>query len=240
MSHFLDNIRIVLMQPSHPGNIGAVARAMKNMGLSQLYLVEPRMFPHAEATERAAGADDVLKKAVVVNHFSDAIAGCGLILGTSARPRALAVPCLNAKEAAEKAAGYAATRPVAWIFGRERTGLTNEELGDCHYHVQIPAHSAYSSLNLAQAVQVIAYELWMQMELCPPASDTKQSLASAEEMLQFYEHLEKVLIHVKFLDPTSPKQLMLRLKRLFNRAQVEETEINILRGILKAIEKTVK
>jgi tRNA (cytidine32/uridine32-2'-O)-methyltransferase len=227
--------RIVLVNTSHPGNIGAAARAMKNMGLQQLYLVAPHQFPCAEATARAAGADDLLAKAVCVDTLDAALAGCGLVIGSSARSRTLAIPELNPRECAELAMHEPQSTQAAIVFGRERTGLSNAELDRCHYLVQIPTDPDYPSLNLAAAVQVICYELRMAMGLMPLGQEKPQRFATADEMELFYQHLENTLIEVEFLSPDNPRQLMRRLRRLFGRVRVNENEINILRGILTAV-----
>ncbi len=233
------NIRIVLLNTSHPGNIGAAARAMKTMNLSQLYLVGPQYFPHADATARAAGADDILAQAHVVENFSQAIADCQLVIGASARSRALPWPVVDARECGEKVVAHASQGPVAIVFGREREGLTNEELQLCNYHVHIPCNVEYSSLNLAAAVQVLCYEINVAM-LVNKANDAPQEAfdapASHAEIQRFYQHLEETLVAIDFLDPNNPRQLMPRLQRLFNRVGLEQQELNILRGILSAIE----
>lgn len=233
----LENIRFILVDTTHPGNIGGAARAMKNMGLSQLYLVNPADFPNKKATVRAAGADDLLANARCVASLEQALEGCELVFGTSARTRALPWPVCNPYECAQKVQSEPKKR-MAFVFGRENSGLSNEELALCHYHVHIPTQASFSSLNLAAAVQVIAYELRMAEEASVPRRFKPVfELAGAEQMVGFYSHLEGVLIDLKFLDPKQPKLLMQRLKRLFNRAQVEKTELNILRGILSAIQK---
>lgn len=233
----LDNIRIVLVSPSHPGNIGAAARAMKNMGLSRLYLVSPEQFPHKDATVRAAGADDLLANAVISESLTAAVADCQLVFATSARSRSLPWPLCTPKECAERIAG-SSHQSIAIVFGRESSGLTNEELALCHYHVNIPTKEEFSSLNLAAAVQVIAYELYAN-HFCdvPVVQQSDSVLANAEQIFGLFEHLEIVLEKIDFLDPKQPKLLMQRLQRLFNRAHLEEKEIHILRGILSAVEK---
>lgn len=234
----LSNIRIVLVNTSHPGNIGAAARAMKTMGLESLYLVQPKQFPHVKADEMASGALDVLGQAIVVDDLGDAIGDCGLVVGTSARSRAIPWPLLTPRELAEKAASEAHQTKIAIVFGREQSGLTNTELQRCHYHVQIPSNPDYSSLNIAAAVQVIAYELRVaSVNVEPLVWDYEY--ASEAELHGFYEHLERVLIQVQFLNPEVPRQLMPRLHRLFNRARPDVMEINILRGILGAVEKAI-
>lgn len=229
MPPMLDNVRIVLVNTTHPGNIGAAARAMKTMGLTRLYLVNPSRFPSAEATAMASGADDLLQRAVVCETLAEAIADCGLVLGTSARQRSLAWPELPVDEAAGRAAGEAASHPVALLFGRERYGLTNDELKTCHYLVYIPTPGPYGSLNLAQAVQVASYEL--SRHAAAERRAPQHEPASAERMESFYGHLETTLRDLDFLHEQSDK-LMLRLRRLFNRARPNVDELNILRGIL--------
>ena len=232
----LTNIRIVLVNTSHPGNIGAAARAMKTMGLSKLYLVEPQLFPHVKADEMASGALDVLGQAVIVKNLDEAIYDCELVVGTSARSRNIPWPMLSPRQFAEKAIQEKTN--VAVIFGREQSGLTNEELHRCHYHIQVPSNPDYSSLNIAAAVQVIAYELRVAS-----LQNTSEELtwdvpfANMEQMQALYEHLERVLIKIDFLNPEVPRQLMPRLQRLFNRARLDVMEMNILRGILGAVEK---
>jgi len=229
--------RIVLVNTSHPGNIGAAARAMKNMGLEQLWLVEPNQFPSAEATARASGADDLLANAVCVDTLDAALEGTGLVIGASARSRTLPVPMLNPRECAELVMNEPMETRAAVVFGRERTGLTNDELDRCHYLVQIPTNPDYPSLNVAAAVQVIGYELRMAMGIMSPRQEKTHRFATADEMELFYRHLERTLIDVKFLKPDNPRQLMRRLRRLFGRVRVNENEINILRGILTAVDK---
>lgn len=226
--------RIVLVNTSHPGNIGAAARAMKTMGLSSLYLVAPKLFPHVKADEMASGALDVLGNAKVVAHLDEAIADCQLIAGTSARHRTIPWPLMTPREFVEKSPHV--FHKTAILFGREQSGLTNEELQRCHVHIHIPCNSEYSSLNLAAAVQIIAYELQIakNTELKP---EWDYELATQEQMQLFYAQLEQLLIQIGFLKPEAPRQLMTRLRRLFNRAQVDSMEMNILRGILSAVEK---
>ena len=239
----LRQVRIVLVEPSHPGNIGAAARAMKNMGLEQLYLVNPKKFPHADATARASGADDLLANAVVRETLDEAVVGCSLVVGASARLRRLSIPQWNPRECAEKIWAEAGSSEIAIIFGREHAGLTNEELGRCHQLVHIPCNPDYSSLNLAAAVQVLCYECRMVAEAELAESDITQKdepLATADDMTRFYEHLHETLIEIGFLDPENPRIMMQRLRRLFNRARPNEVEMNILRGILTAAQKPRK
>ncbi len=233
----LKNLRIVLVNTSHPGNIGSAARAMKTMGLEGLYLVSPQNFPHPKAIEMATGAADIVEKAIVVSDLTDAIADCGLVVGTSARSRTIPWPMLSPRQCAEKAIAEATTHKAAIIFGREQSGLTNEELHHCHFHVQIPCDDSYTSLNVAAAVQVIAYELRLASLAPQQKEEWDYPFATAREMQSFYEHLERVLIEIDFLNPKVPRQLMTRLQRLFNRARPDTMEINILRGILGAIDK---
>ncbi len=233
-------IRIVMVETSHPGNIGAAARAMKNMHLEQLYLVTPRRFPHEEATARASRADDILEAAVVCDTLQQALEGCSMVFGASARSlRSLPWPQLDARATAELVARQEASSEVALVFGREHSGLTNEELGLCHYLLHIPTNPDFSSLNVAAAIQVVSYELMMARsgEWQAPASNKDDEAASAEEVEGLIGHLERTMVEVGFLDPDNPRQLMRRMRRLFNRAQVEKTEVNILRGVLSAVEK---
>jgi TrmH family RNA methyltransferase len=237
---FLDKINVVLIETSHPGNIGGAARAMKNMGLSNLRLVRPKQFPCAEATARASGADDILARAQVYDSFEESLQDCNVVMGTSARPRSIAWQMLTPRACAEQA--IASEGKIALVFGREHSGLTNAELDRCHYWIQIPTNPEFSSLNLAAAVQVLAYELRGAALACSPnnleniETETHEPPASTEAMLQFYQHLEQTLIDLEFLDPEKPRRLMRRLQRLFNRAQPNDSEINILRGILSAAE----
>lgn len=231
------SIRIVLVEPQHPGNIGAVARAMKNMGLRDLHLVRPSLFPHAEASARASGADDVLGAARVHENFAEAIADCGLVVGTSARQRHLPWSLVEPRDAAAQIVQAAKTGNAAVVFGAERTGLTNTELERCNLLLTIPTDSDYSSLNLAMAVQVVSYELWLASRPgAPPPPQRDVPLASAEEMTRLYAHIEQVLQEIDFKDRTGSGQLMTRIRRLFNRAQVDQNEMNILRGILTAVQ----
>jgi tRNA (cytidine32/uridine32-2'-O)-methyltransferase len=233
----LDNIRVVLVNTSHPGNIGAAARAMKTMGLKHLYLVSPKIFPHVNADEMASGALDVLGQAKVVATLDEALVDCTLVVGTSARDRTIPWPHLLPREFAEKACAEAVKTQVAVMFGRESSGLTNEELQRCHFHLSIPSNPEYSSLNIASAVQVIAYELRVASLGKIAAAEWDYDYADATAMHGFYEHLERTLIELDFLNPKAPRQLMPRLQRLFNRARPDVMELNILRGILTAVRK---
>lgn len=229
-------VRIVLVETSHPGNIGAAARAMKTMGLERLALVNPRHFPHAEASARASGATDVLAGARVYPTLAEAVAECGLVIGASARQRALPWPLVSPRECGRRVIDEAGRGEVALVFGREQSGLSNDELQRCNLLVQIPANPEYSSLNLAMAVQVIAYEVRVaaggEGEL---PKDREAPLARAGELELFFDHLQRALTQVGFLNPQNPRQLMLRLRRLFNRAELDDNEIAIMRGILSAL-----
>lgn len=259
----LQRIRIVLVATSHPGNIGAAARAMKNMGLASLYLVNPKDYPSGVALGRAASALDILDNAVVVDSLESAILDCGLVIGTSARSRSIPWPVVDPEECAEKLVTASRQNDVALVFGREDRGLSNEELQLCHFHVQIPANENYSSLNVAAAVMVLCYEIrkaaldYSDSETDNPESEAPgkqtdlseldngdesltefwdQPLSTVEDMERFLEHLEKVLIRLEFHDPEIPRQLMPRLRRLYSRIRPDKMEINILRGILSSTE----
>lgn len=237
----LSSVRIVLVATSHPGNIGSTARAMKTMGIHSLYLVNPKSFPDYKANEMAAGADDILKNAQVVATLEEALAGCQLILATSARPRGLSLPGLIPASCAELVSSKPDSTQVALVFGREHAGLTNEELLKCHYHVHIPSDPDYSSLNLSQAVQIMAYEV--RMKLLTPKAEVASKFdedATADEVEQFYEHLQKVFIDINFLKESNPRKLMQRVRRLFNRVQLEKMEVSILRGMLSQVQKTIQ
>ncbi len=234
----LNKVRIVLVDTSHPGNIGASARAMKNMGLSQLYLVQPQRFPHAEASARASGADDLLATARVCDSLPEALTGCALVVGASARLRHLKLPLRDPRESAREILRDAPQGEVAVVFGREHSGLTNEELALCHHLMHIPCDPAFSSLNVAAAVQVMCYELRMAAGAALPASDdTEEPPASAEDMERFHTHLRQTLEDIGFLDPDNSRVMMRRLRRLFNRARPDRVELNILRGILSTAQR---
>ena len=245
-------IKFILMETSHPGNIGAAARALKNMSLDQLVLVNPKQFPSAEATSRASGADDILYNATVTDSLDQALEGCSLVIGTTARPRSLYLPELNPRECAEKieqeikqeSVQEGDAPDVAILFGREDSGLSNEELDRCNILMRIPTSQEYSSLNLAAAIQVLAYELMMLRgaELKKPIGNSERlyPLATADEMGGFFDHIEKTIVDTGFLDPDNPRQVMRRLRRLFNRAEVDRNEINIMRGILTSIRERIE
>lgn len=233
----LDNIRIVLINTFHPGNIGAAARAMKNMGLSQLYLVEPRVFPDEEADARAAGAKDLLESAVVVNTLDEAIADCQLVIGTSARNRTFDLPIFDAHDCARKIVGEAEHGKVAIIFGRETMGLHNSELQRCNYHVYIPANPEYPVLNVSAAIQLVCYEIW-QAHSKQDYVKRDQPYPLTRDMERFYEHLENALRKTRFIIPQHEGKVMDKLRRYFNRSRPERTELNMLRGILTSIDET--
>ena len=245
----LSNIRIVLIQTSHPGNIGAAARAMKTMGLSDLCLVNPVTYPDPQADAMASGADDVLNSAKVVSTLSEAVADCQHIVGTSARSqRTLRWSLLEPRECGQYAAKNSPNNKVAIVFGRERTGLTNEELELCHQLVHIPSNPDYSSLNVAAAVQILSYECRvaeLDRQKADGADTTQvplgnesldEEIVSAEAMDGFYEQLEALMIETDFLDPKNPRYLMRRMRRLYGRIQVTKSELNLLRGSLSAFQ----
>lgn len=231
------SVRIVLVGTTHPGNIGAVARAMKNMGLEDLVLVEPRYFPHADATARASGAEDVLESARVVGSLAEALADCNYVAGASARSRTIGWPTLVPRTCAERLEAEAADGVAAAVFGPEKSGLSNDDLDRCHALLTIPTVPGFSSLNLAMAVQVLCYELRMvRLGGQGGAAPRETPLATGDQLEHFYDHLERVLTASGFLDPDNPRQLMRRLRRLFARAEPDQNEINILRGILASLE----
>ena len=231
-------VRIVLVDTSHPGNIGATARAMKTMGLRDLALVRPKHFPHDDATARAAGADDILAAARVHDDLASAIADCGWVVGASARLRTIALPIVDPREAATTIWRHLPANQVAVLMGPEQSGLTNDDLARCQQLVNIPTNPDFSSLNLAMAVQVLCYELRMAMPDRSPAegplSDSR--LATAAELEHLHEHLERLLTESEFLHPAHQKQVKLKLRRIFHKATLEYNELNILRGALTSLE----
>lgn len=251
--NLLGAISVVLVETSHPGNIGAAARACKTMGISKLVLVAPKDFPSEEAVSRASGAEDVLTSATVVDSLADALAEQHIVVGASARGRKLTWPVVNPRECSDLVAKRLTTESteselnrVALVFGRESSGLSNDELQRCHYHVNVPANPDYSSLNLAMAVQVICYEFRMKhLELSSDPSlqavlssnddGWGEPKAEVAEVEGFLEHLESTLVEIEYLDPDKPRMLMERLRRLFQRANLDKMEVNILRGILKNV-----
>ena len=240
----LGRVRIVLSHTSHPGNIGAAARAMKTMGLSRLALVNPKRFPDPEAVSRAVGADDVLDRAVVCSSLDEALSGCVFALAASARHRSLGPEPMQAREAAPVVLSRAAEGDVALVFGNETAGLSNAEVQRCQATAFIPANPEYTSLNLGAAVQLLCYELRLAAFAGRPPVITKtipfaSPLATNDDVERFYAHLERVMIATEFLDPNQPKRLMPKLRRLFGRSELERDEINILRGVLDAVEKKI-
>mgnify|MGYP001034634254 CR=1 FL=1 len=255
----LQQIVIVLVETSHPGNIGAVARAMKNMGLENLTLVNPHKFPSEEAFRRSSGAHNILDKTRVVSSLQEAVAECSWVVGASARSRTLPWPVCSVKDLLPDLRVNTANGRVAIVFGRENSGLSNAELQHCHRHVQIPTNPDFPSLNIAMAVQVVCYEIYQEfLAMQPEASDSlaqqlmtsqvqpllkpgddgwDEEPASAAQVENFFGHLEETLIDIGFHDPEKPRQLMPRLRRLFQRARLDRMEVNILRGILTATQK---
>ncbi|MBL1141659.1 MAG: RNA methyltransferase [Proteobacteria bacterium] len=241
MKNIFEKTRIVLIGTTHPGNIGAAARAMKTMSQEKLYLVSPKTFPSAEATARATGADDILASATVCASLKEAISDCDLVIGTSARTRSLPWPMQTPRECAETVSDNKYSS-VALVFGRENSGLSNEELELCNLVMQIPTNAEYSSLNLASAVQIICYELYLLAgcEIKNETDEDNSALVSQDKIEMFYQHLEKCLIDIDFYDIDNPRLLMHRMRRLFNRTQLEENECNILRGILSKVQEKIK
>jgi len=246
IENLIENIRVVMVETTHPGNIGAAARAMKTMGYNNLYLVKPKIYPNAEATARAAGADDILNRTVVCETLEEALHGCVTVVASTARPRSISHAVFTPREYAAKLFEMVKLGPVALVFGRESSGLSNEELELCNVILQIPTNPDFSSLNVASAVQILCYEFIQvlqsdDMEKANVESDDKEKtkLATADEMKYFYDHLEQSMIDVGFLNPEQPRKLMRRLKSLFNRAHLDENEMSILRGLLAAVQETV-
>jgi TrmH family RNA methyltransferase len=234
------SIRIVLVAPSHPGNIGAAARAMLTMGLTRLVLVSPQRFPHPEAVALASGAVRLLDDARVVNTLDDALAGAGLAIGLSARPRAFAGRVLAVREAAAEAIAHASRGEVALVFGTEMSGLSNADLARCTIVATIPANPHYASLNLAAAVQVVAYELNVAATNGQVWRPPRFAPATVDEIEALYRHGERTLVAMRILNPEMPKRLLPRLRRLFARAGLEKEEVNILRGIVARIDQLIE
>ncbi|MFK5985988.1 MAG: RNA methyltransferase [Pseudomonadota bacterium] len=240
----LENIRIVMVNTSHPGNIGAAARVMKNMGLGCLYLVEPKLFPHEEAISMAAGASDILENAIVVDTLEQALDNCHLVFGTTARSRKIRHQVVEPREAALKCAQISVDVQLAIVFGRERTGLTNAETDQCEILINIPSSADFSSLNVASAVQILAYELMLAHRQTEQKqiSRTKQKhkdleLASHNEIENYFSHLQTTIENIGFLDISLSPQIMPKLKNLYHRCELEKSEVNMLRGILTAMDK---
>ncbi len=253
----LDNVRIVMVNTSHPGNIGAASRVMKNMGLTQLYLVEPKLFPHQDATSMAAGANDILENAQIVDKLEDALIGCHVVLGTTARSRKIRHRVVEPREAALQCARISTQAQVALVFGRERTGLTNAETDQCEVLINIPSNASFSSLNVASAVQILCYELMLrhrdmqvehaeksqveenQVEKNRELLHKELDMASHEQMEHFFNHLQNTIQGIGFLDRKISPQIMPKLKNIYHRCELEKSEVNMLRGILTAMDKHV-
>ena len=245
----LDRLRIVMINTSDSGNIGAAARAMKTMGLRQLVLVQPDEFPTAKATARASAAADLLHNARVVQTLDEAIGDCQLVFGTSARLRTIPWPLIDPRQGASRVMNEPEGADIAILFGREDAGLTNEELRRCHFHICIPANEEYPVLNICVAIQVICYEMRMaalERQASPVAPDQSgmqqwdEPLVSSEDMERFLRHFEETLLDINFFDPNNPKQLVTRVRRLFLRTRMDRLEMNLLRGVLSTVQKRVK
>jgi len=227
------NIRVVLCQTSHPGNIGSTARAMKTMGLNRLYLVNPKHFPDGQAKSLAVNASDVLDSATVTATLEEAIADCQFVIGVSGKERALSQQVINVREAATEVQRIATYQQVALVFGTEMSGLSNAEADRCQLLSTIPANPEYTSLNLAQAVQIMCYEVRMAISNGTLHFDEKPAeLASQDDLERFYQHMQEVLEHIGYINPRAPKKLFERLRRLYARTRLEKEEVNLLRGIL--------
>ncbi|CSA32100.1 tRNA (cytosine(32)/uridine(32)-2'-O)-methyltransferase TrmJ [Vibrio cholerae] len=238
----LERMKVVLVGTTHSGNIGSAARAMKVMGLSQMVLVDPQCQVDAQAIALAAGASEIALNAQIYPTLEAAVADCGLVVGTSARSRTLEWPMLEPRECGEKLISEANQHSVAMVFGRERTGLTNDELQLCHYHVCVPANPEYSSLNLAMAVQLLSYEVrmaYLALQQSSQSSTLQEEYPRHQELERFYAHLEQVIMQTEFISAQQPGQVMNKLRRMFTRARPEAQEINILRGILTSVQKSI-
>ncbi len=238
----LERVKVVLVGTTHSGNIGSAARAMKVMGLSQMVLVDPQCQVDAQAIALAAGASEIALNAQIYPTLEAAVADCGLVVGTSARSRTLEWPMLEPRECGEKLISEAKQHIVAMVFGRERTGLTNDELQLCHYHVCVPANPEYSSLNLAMAVQLVSYEVrmaYLALQQSSQSSTLQEEYPRHQELERFYAHLEQVIMQTEFISAQQPGQVMNKLRRMFTRARPEAQEINILRGILTSVQKSI-
>ena len=258
VSKHLDHVRIVMVNTTLPANIGSALRAMKTMGLSQLVLVAPKTYPHPDIDALAAGAQDLIEKIEIVDTLEQAIQDCHLVFGTSARSRTIPWPLLDVRPAAKEALQAATQQQnIAIVFGREDRGLTNEELALANYHLTIPVNPEYGVLNVAQAIQVICYELRMaalekntqQMTVVPDdhmqlkqqqSMEWDEPLVTQKQMEEFYPHLEKMLTEIEFLDPNNPRLLPLRLRRLFGRIQLDRMEYHLLRGIFSRVQALAK
>ncbi len=247
----LASIRIVLIQTFHPGNIGSAARAMKTMGLTNLVLVNPKAYPHEDATAMAAGATDVLDQATVVGSLEEAIGDCTLVIGTSARERTFSLPMLQPESCADMLVSESQSGPVALVFGRERMGLHNDEIQQCHFQVNIPANPEYPVMNIASAIQILCYEMLRTLNrrtaggpennATPMATahteSTQDDYPMVDDLNRFFEHLESTMAHIGFLKPQHEGQTMARFQRLFRRARLERKELQLLRGMLSRMER---
>ncbi len=237
----LNNIRIVLITTFHPGNIGSSARALKTMGMNQLYLVSPRDFPHAEADRLAASADDILRHAVVVETLFEAVADCKMVIISTVRERGYDLPVLTPEQCAGQLLESSSQGPVALVFGPERFGISNEDLSLGKYRVTIPANPEYSSLNLAASVQTLSYEIYKQYDqsISENAEPESREQVNLADMERFYEHLEITYKSTGFINNKHPGEVVKRLRQLFARAQPDQMEMNILRGMLTSVDKIV-
>ena len=240
--NFLNTVKVVLVGTTHPGNIGAAARAIKNMGIYNLALVKPKEFPSDIAIYRSKAAKDILENAEIYESLEDAIAGCKLVVGTSARARSVPWPVFNPRDAAEEMSKISKQGNVAIVFGREDRGLTNDELGLCNFHVHIPSDPNYSSLNLSQAVQILAYEIRLAYSRDEVISEVKWDvdLANNEQTERLIDHMEELMQDVEFYDVENPRKLLLRVRRFFKRSKIDVMEANIFRGLFSAIQKRLK
>ena len=240
--NFLNTVKVVLVGTTHPGNIGAAARAIKNMGIFNLALVKPKEFPSDIAIYRSKAAKDILENAEIYESLEDAIAGCKLVVGTSARARSVPWPVFNPRDAAEEMRKISKQGNVAIVFGREDRGLTNDELGLCNFHVHIPSDPKYSSLNLSQAVQILAYEIRLAYSKDEVINEVKWDvdLANNEQTERLIDHMEELMQDVEFYDVENPRKLLLRVRRFFKRSKIDVMEANIFRGLFSAIQKRLK
>lgn len=240
--NLLNSVKVVLVGTTHPGNIGATARAMKNMGILDLALVEPKEFPSDVATFRSKAAKDILEKASVHTSLEEAISECELVVGTSARGRTVPWPVLNPREAAEEMHKSSLNGKVAIVFGREDRGLTNEELGLCNFHVHIPSDPEYSSLNLSQAVQILAYEIRLSYLQDQHFNEDywDVELANNEQTERLINHMDELMQEVDFYDVENPRKLLVRVRRFFKRSKIDVMEANIFRGLFATIQKKLK
>ncbi len=237
----LNSVRVVLVGTTHPGNIGATARAMKNMGIVNLALVKPKDFPSNEAIYRSKAAKDVLESAQIYENLENAVSDCELVIGTSARGRTVPWPVLGPKEAADRVAVHSENNKVAIVFGREDRGLTNQELGLCNLHVHIPTDPEYSSLNLAQAVQILVYEIRVSILKDQEYEEYWDvDLATNEQTERLIDHVDELMQEVEFYDVQNPRKLLLRVRRFFKRSRIDVMEANIFRGLFAAIQKKLK